>query len=87
MKTFREWLRDSELNEAKIKKITKWENFVSKSIDGTGGFGYLFKNGKWDNETTDLTKYFKEHPKQSVTFKQSDIKYEWTLDTGFIEYL
>lgn len=90
MKKFREWLREEEakeLNEGKIKKITKWENFVSKSIDGTGGNAYLFTNGEWDKQTTNLPKYFKDHPKQSVIFKQSGVKYEWSLDTGYIEYL
>ena len=78
---------NTKLNEGRIKTLTKWENFVSKSIDGTGGFAYLFTNGEWENKPTHLPTYFKEHPKKSVMFKQSGVRYEWILDTGYITYL
>lgn len=74
------------LNEGRIKTITKWENFVSKSISGTGGWAYLFTKGEWEKEPTDLTQYLKDHPKKGVLFKQSGVQYEWALDTGYITY-
>ncbi len=77
---FREYL-----NEGRVRSIKTWDAFVKKSIQGTGGHAHIWVDGDWGYDSTDMVKYLKDNPKKSVTFKMSGIKYEWVLDTGYIE--